>query len=219
MKLDLRSALSFLFIVVPALIFGAFGKTAEMGLSLLVGAVAGAFLNLDKFAEFKGGGFEAKLKEAVHEAYATIDNMKEVARPLIITMISNLTFANRFDGADFNEQNKYKNEMVKLAKSLGVYDDELKHEVELFYHHNVWDLYDEVVNSSHAMKDYDHLSHKSTFIRSQLNSLYDRESKQYPTEVQIREIINTHGGDSDNIFEDAINRYVYFLKNKEPKKK
>lgn len=52
-------------LVASPVIFGIFGKVAEAGVSALGCSLALAFINLDKFKKFKGGGFEAELKDRV----------------------------------------------------------------------------------------------------------------------------------------------------------
>lgn len=41
--------------------------TAQMGLAIVAGAIAAAFINIDKFKSFKGAGFEAELQKVVEE--------------------------------------------------------------------------------------------------------------------------------------------------------
>ncbi len=45
--------------------FGFLSMSAEMGLSILAGALGLAFSNMDKISEFSGAGFSAKMKEQV----------------------------------------------------------------------------------------------------------------------------------------------------------
>jgi len=45
--------------------FGYTGQPTEMGLAILAGALGLAFGNLEKFSEFSGAGFSAKMKEQV----------------------------------------------------------------------------------------------------------------------------------------------------------
>lgn len=74
-----KNLISFIVIVVPSLYFGYLGKTVEMGLAIVSGAIAAAFLNIDKFSRFKGAGFEAEMRQAVKEEfYATIDQLKQI---------------------------------------------------------------------------------------------------------------------------------------------
>lgn len=44
-------------------VLGFCGKPAEMGISVLAGAIGLAFSNIDKISKFKGAGFEAEMRE------------------------------------------------------------------------------------------------------------------------------------------------------------
>ncbi len=48
-----------------SLVFGFLGKTAEMTLAIVAGAMGLAFTNIDKIARFKGAGFEAEMREKI----------------------------------------------------------------------------------------------------------------------------------------------------------
>ena len=48
-----------------SVIFGLLGKSVEMGLAIVAGALAVSLINIDKFRKIKGAGFEAELKEQV----------------------------------------------------------------------------------------------------------------------------------------------------------
>lgn len=52
--------ISVILVVGPALIFGMFGRPAEMGLAVVAGAIAAAIINIDRIQRFKGDGFEQK---------------------------------------------------------------------------------------------------------------------------------------------------------------
>lgn len=77
------------------LIFGFLGKPTEMGLSAVTGCLLLAFLNLEKFESFKGAGFEAKLKQAVVDAYATIEKLQKLAASLAEPIVMSITMENR----------------------------------------------------------------------------------------------------------------------------
>ncbi|ODB82373.1 hypothetical protein A3194_19145 [Candidatus Thiodiazotropha endoloripes] len=55
-------------------IFGFMSMPAEMGLSILAGALGMAFSNIDKLSEFSGAGFSAKMKDQLQ---AVIDKETE----------------------------------------------------------------------------------------------------------------------------------------------
>lgn len=58
--------------------FGYLGKPDIMLVMVLAFAVAGAFLNLEKFKWFRGAGFEAELAATVDEAYATKEELERL---------------------------------------------------------------------------------------------------------------------------------------------
>ncbi len=73
----LNSIIQFLSAVVLlgiSVCFGFMSKPTEMGLAILAGALGLAFSNLDKFSEFSGAGFSAKMKDQVQ---AVIDKETE----------------------------------------------------------------------------------------------------------------------------------------------
>ena len=59
------NSLSFGVLLGVSTLFGCFGRTTEMGITVIAGGLGFAFANIDKFASIKGGGFEAVLKDQV----------------------------------------------------------------------------------------------------------------------------------------------------------
>ena len=57
------SIATFAFLFVGSAVFGLKGQAAEMALVVLASALALAFLNIDKIQRFKGGGFEAEMRQ------------------------------------------------------------------------------------------------------------------------------------------------------------
>ena len=66
--------LSAMILLIVSTCFGYLGKPTEMGLAILAGALGLAFSNLDKFSEFSGAGFSAKMKDQLQ---AVIDKETE----------------------------------------------------------------------------------------------------------------------------------------------
>jgi len=60
--------------------FGLNSMPIEMGEMIVTSSVFLAFLNLEKFKEFRGAGFVAKLKNATEEAKVTQADLEEVRR-------------------------------------------------------------------------------------------------------------------------------------------
>jgi hypothetical protein len=67
-------------VIVPGFILGLLGKPTEMGFAIAAGGIAAAFINLDKIQRFKGAGFEAEMKKAVEEVYATTENVRQIIK-------------------------------------------------------------------------------------------------------------------------------------------
>ncbi|OAM96724.1 hypothetical protein AZ468_23840 (plasmid) [Vibrio europaeus] len=73
-----------------------------MGIAVVASSIFLAFANLDKFSKFKGAGFEAELKSVVDEANSSIENLKAVTTPLLITSLDLISKDGRWsDGGGF----------------------------------------------------------------------------------------------------------------------
>lgn len=94
-KKDWSGIFTIILVLVPPLVFGHSGQAAEMTVSLMAGSIAAIFWNLEKFKNFKAGGVEAELRQAVEEAHATIKQLREMAIPLIGSGAHLLNSANR----------------------------------------------------------------------------------------------------------------------------
>lgn len=81
-------------VVIPTT-FGFLNMPTQMGLSIAGCSLALAFANLDKFARFKGAGFEAELKEAVDKAYAAVVELKDLGLALTTPIIDTMTVSDR----------------------------------------------------------------------------------------------------------------------------
>ena len=202
-----------LIILGPSLIFGYFGKPTEMSLAIVGGAITAAFLNIDKMSRFKGAGFEAEMKEAVKEAYATIENLKELGEPLILTTIEILTKEGRFGGMGAYKKHKFKQELEDISKSLDIDNNRLEKIKDKFYRYHVWDHYQEFITV--ISQD----SYVDKEIANKLGSLKkDYSSKDFPKEETIQEIIN-QVDELEEITQETLKDYIYYKNNKEIRKK
>ena len=61
--------------------FGIFGKVAEAGVSVLACCLALAFIHIDKLKRFKGGGFEAEMKDQVDAMVAAESEPEQDGEP------------------------------------------------------------------------------------------------------------------------------------------
>ncbi|WP_313166195.1 hypothetical protein [Massilia oculi] len=118
----INGALITLLILLPT-IFGWIGKTAEMGILIVACSIALCFANLSKMQSFKGAGFEAQMREAVQEAYTTLDALQNLARPLLRTNIANVAFGSRWDGIGKEKEHELMRDLSDLATSLEMDQD------------------------------------------------------------------------------------------------
>jgi hypothetical protein len=80
-KLWMSPALIALLVVVPC-IFGVVSMPAQMGLATAAIIAALFFANVERFEKFKVAGMEAEVRKAVEQAYAAIEDLRELALAL-----------------------------------------------------------------------------------------------------------------------------------------
>lgn len=118
----------------PAFQFGSIGKTTEMGIAVAAGSIAACFINLDKFENFQGAGFRAELKKAVADAHATIDQLKQLAKPILLASLTTITYHKSINGIEENKEQTIMKELSTLAKEFSLENEkDLKQLLEDFY--------------------------------------------------------------------------------------
>lgn len=137
--------IGFIILISSIFLFGLKGMAAEMGIAVAASAVFLAFANLDKFSKFKGAGFEAELRNAVDEANATIDNLKSVATPLIITCVDLMAKDGRLtDGNGINKNHQLFDELIDLEAKIGLNDETLEEAKLKYTCIHAWDMVKEL---------------------------------------------------------------------------
>ncbi|WP_166368366.1 hypothetical protein [Psychromonas sp. SA13A] len=137
--------IGFVLLVVSIFLFGLKGMAVEMGIAVAASAVFLAFANLDKFSKFKGAGFEAELKSVVDEANATVEHLKSVATPLLITNLDLITNAGRFGGGDaINKSHELFDKLVALETEISLKDETLDEAKRKYIRINAWDMVKEL---------------------------------------------------------------------------
>jgi hypothetical protein len=112
---DITQKLIVALVIVPVLL-AVFRGPKEMAIAAGAIGVALFFANIDKFSRFKGGGIEAELRTAVGEAYAAIEQLKELGISLSSPIVDELAISGRM--LQFIHL-KYKLERVaKIADTL-----------------------------------------------------------------------------------------------------
>jgi|TARA_Y100001956_G_scaffold73371_1_gene79530 hypothetical protein len=143
-----KNFLGLALLIASIFVFGLKGMSVEMGIAVAGSCVFLAFANLDQFAEFKGAGFEAKLKQAVTEANATIENLKSVAAPLLITTIDLLAKEGRWGGGGkTNNRDALFDKLVSLQDEIGISDQDLEIAKAQYLNIHAWDKVSDLVSS------------------------------------------------------------------------
>lgn len=67
--------------------FGSIGQYQAIWGVLGAGFLIMAFSNIDKLSRFKGAGFEAEMRQKIEDAYATLENLQDLAVTLVESLI------------------------------------------------------------------------------------------------------------------------------------
>lgn len=92
--------------LVPCIYFGIKNNQGMAGISLISSALTICFINLEKFDYFKGGGFEAKLKDAVEKTVRPVLDSQTVEIKNEINEI-NEKYWKEIEKLNINAQKKY----------------------------------------------------------------------------------------------------------------
>lgn len=193
-------------IIVPALVFGYAGKTAEMGLIVVASSITVAFLNIDKIKSFTGAGFKAEMKEAIDEANATMDNLKEISIPLIVSSLHHIINSGRLVGLDFKEREGLKNSLDVAMEKLGIEDEKINDMLEDFYRFTTWDLLSDFRNEFYKTRSKDNESYKK------LQDMFKIYTTDYPSKKEILEVLNINDQDLNTFEGEKLENYLYYIK-------
>lgn len=208
-----KSAVSAAIVLLPTCIFGVLGKPTEMGLGIVAGAIAAAFLNLDRIERFKGAGFEAEMKKVVAEAYATIENLKDLAKPLILSTLNILTFSGRWGGMDPYQKHELAENLERIAKSLSLQDNDFESAMEVFHRYHTWDHYTQFIDAVSKEKDIDDSA------KDRLAALRNYESTDYPSKELIDWTLGRAAETVSPETKEILEDYLYYLKERRLRRK
>ena len=139
----IKMIISLLCIVIPTMFFGIIERPVEMGIALVMGAIAASFINIDKFKSFKGAGFEAKLheaKETIDKALVTVEKLKNVIEPLILHTLYNITHEGRIgSGGPTSDKDRIRDLCSEVVSDLDIENEEIKKALNLYNNYSVWD--------------------------------------------------------------------------------
>jgi hypothetical protein len=203
------SIIAFVFMLAAGSYFGHQGKSVEMGLAIVAGALGIALSNLDKFEIIKGAGFEAKMRQAINEAYATTESLKKLATVMGRTVSDILAVQDRFAGIGLQEKLGAKKQIDGILEELGLE----RHEIT-----KIGRVFDAYIRYDHVASIIELLS-KDPGIKDSLKTEAEKLavfSKLPYTELpyavdpaKLRAFIEEHGITSEEILE-ALKDYEYF---------
>ena len=168
-------------------------------------SVALFFTNLDKFSRFKAGGIEAELRTVVTEAYAAIEQLKELGLSLSTPIVDNLAISGRML---IYIPLKYKLERVaKIAetlKKLGASEKEIEEACSTIYQR---------VTNDHMRKTLHSLLSSNPGKQPLFQGLDDGKMDNWD-KSKLEKFIKDNGLKKSEETEEWIRDLDYFLKNK-----
>jgi len=197
--------MNFNFILIVALVvvpiaLAVIEKTAAASLSLIALSFALVFWNLDKFSEFKGAGFAAKLNTAVSEAYAAIDEVKSLAISISSPVASLMAVSSSFQYLHLKYKLEYAEEIRSSLKELKISEEKINSALSALYDRvsedhirkALWALNDQLDEGQKIFKTYDEIDPDSWPLDA-----IKRESKKLGVNI-----------------DENIEEYEYFVQNK-----
>jgi hypothetical protein len=206
--MEWKLVFSVLVILGPALLFGLSEMPVEMGLAIVAGALAAAFVNIEKIRRVRGGGFEAEMREVVDEAYATVDALRELAKVSMRSVLYNLTMSGRWGGLEAFENHALRDDFRRLSKELGIADDpELLAEFERFFRYNAWDHFERFRTKVSKVVPED--------VQARLLALKARSTSDYPGRAEIETILGEDIEKLDDTHQALLDDYLYYISERE----
>lgn len=201
---DLTQKLIIALVIVPILL-AIFRGAKEMAIAAGAIGVALFFVNIDKFSRFKGGGIEAELRTAVDDAYAVIDQLKELGLTLTSPIVDEMAVSgNMLQYIHL----KYKLERVaKIADTLhklGASDKEVADAGGLLYQR---------VTSDHLSRVFSSLRRSNPGKEASFESLDRTKTESWDT-ARLEAFIEDNGLTKSEEVEEYIRDLEYFVKNR-----
>lgn len=191
--------------------FGFRKQPKEMWAIIIAGSLAMAFCNMDRLTRFKAPGFEAEMRLKIDEAYATLDNLRELAVNVVDPLLTLLAMQDRvFQRIPQESKIEIKEEVVQSLNQLGVSQTKIK-EVTKFF--------DAALIQDHLVR-LSNMASKSDVVRetakNRLKELADLNSSEHLTRVDLTEITQLLGDavNSDPKVEETFLDLKYFLENR-----
>lgn len=209
-RVGLANTLLIALLVILPTVFGWFGKTAEMGVIIVACSLALCFANLHKIESFKGAGFEARMRKAVEEAYATLERVQELVRPVARSNIANVAYGDRWDSVDRETAHQLMAELSGLVPSLELQADlKIQKMVADFYNLHAND------HLRFLLQVMRHAHIKNDNVQERLNAMMLVRLKDDfvpPTVETVRGVIAELSVEQRTILEPFLLDYEHYIK-------
>lgn len=205
-SMNFKNTINFLLIIALVLVpitSAVIEKTAAASLSLIALSFALVFWNLDKFSEFKGAGFAAKLNTAVSEAYAAIDEVKSLAISISSPVASLMAVSSSFQYLHLEYKLEYAEEIRSSLKELKISDEKINSALSALYDRvsedhikkALWALNEQLGEGQKIFKNYEEIDPESwplDAIKRESKKLginIDENIKEYEYFVQKKKLL------------------------------
>jgi len=188
--------------------FGVREQSTEMGIALIGGAIAAAFLNLDRIQRFSGAGFQAEMRVVVERAYATVEDVRKLARLLVLSALDLVTNAGRWGGGDPHLKHSLVSDLISIAKSMEFVDEDLASSEAKFWRLHSWDHYNLFLE---ALRNNEHISSKS---KERLRDRRDYQSTALPSREEIQGILDIPEDRLGPEAKERLEDYLYYIAHK-----
>ncbi len=206
--------ISFIFMLLGVALFGYLDKAAAATATIVAGSMGMAFANIDKIERFKAAGFEARMRKAVEEAYATTNSVKSLAYVMARSVSDILAVEDRYAGIGRVQKLNVKKKIDDILTELGIKNADIKEASRIFDAYLAFDHVQKI--KVLITKD----SEISDEIKAKADALARFSKTPYRVEPysaspqEIARFVREHGINSTEI-KDAIADYEHFVRNYE----
>jgi hypothetical protein len=197
-----------------AVLFGLLGKPTEMALIIVASAIALAFINIDRIQKFKGGGFEAEMREVIKEASATIDQLRDVACAGAEPTLTSLMAGNFMSGISLEMRLESHDRLILKLQEIGastsqvaVADALWKKGIGMLYHRGAKKLIE------HRQKGQmqTNVAPGAREAGAEFQKMLRFETWDAPSSTQMREFVISKGL-MTNELQELLDDYLHFEK-------
>ncbi|WP_410474518.1 hypothetical protein [Guyparkeria sp. TX1] len=176
---------SFIFLITAAATFGYQGKLGAMALSVVPGALGMAFSRLEMFTRIKGAGFEAELRRAVDEAYATTSSVKELAAELTKAINAIIGGEGRWGGIGLKRKLQIIKAIDQSLRKIGLSDEDIRGTHDTFNKYLEWDHGLAIINQIQKNRP------SNNELRQELNKKHDHSRLWVAPPEDFRSILSS----------------------------